>query len=121
MDKPVLIVEDAKDIRDSISASLSMIGIKSVHASHGQEALDLLSKMDPPALILLDIMMPVMDGWEFREHQQKDARIADVPVVVLTADGSAKEKAIKMGASLGVKKPLDLSTLFGIVKAHCRG
>ncbi len=119
MHRSVLIVEDDKDIRDSLSSALSLIGINVVLATHGLEALEKLKTMEPPCLILLDLMMPVMDGWQFRSHQERDSRISNVPVVVITADGNARTKAQKMGAYSGLAKPIDLTSLFSVVTKWC--
>jgi len=115
----VLVVEDDRDIREGLCTSLGLIGVHAITAHDGSEALKILSDIDPPCLILLDLMMPVMDGWEFRVRQQQDAKIANVPVIVITADGNASEKARRMGAFAGLKKPLELSALFDLVKVHC--
>lgn len=119
MHRSVLIVEDDRDIRESLSKGLSLLGVRTIAATQGQEALEILQKIEPPCLILLDIMMPVMDGWQFRAIQKTDSRIADIPVIVITADGNAKTKARQMGVSAGMTKPFDLQVLFGLVRSHC--
>ena len=87
-------------------------------ASNGQEALDQLrSGTDLPSLILLDLMMPVMDGWEFRREQRKDPAIADVPVVVLSALDPSRGADI--GAVEFLKKPLDFDHLLALVRQYC--
>src|SRR5438067_1769607 len=82
---PVLIIEDDADLRDMMAQLLSLEGFQSVAVSNGREALDYLGQGVLPDVILLDLMMPVMDGWEFRRKQQADRALADIPVVVLSA------------------------------------
>src|SRR5262245_62354165 len=82
---PVLIVEDDADLRDMMAQLLSMQGFKAATVANGREALDYLRSGSRPDLILLDLMMPVMDGWEFRRQQVADPELAGVPVVILSA------------------------------------
>src|SRR5262245_56142664 len=82
----VLIVEDDADLREMMAQILTMEGFDSATATNGREALEYLShSSDIPQLILLDLMMPVMDGWEFQRQRRRDPVLADVPVVVLSA------------------------------------
>ncbi len=84
-------------------------------AANGAEALSALRNGEIPAkhpcVILLHLMMPVMDGWQFRDAQLKEPGLADIPAIVLTADGNARQKAIAMKASLGLTKPVKLDNL----------
>src|SRR4051794_9814888 len=82
---PVLIVEDDEDLREMMAQMLNIEGFSTATASNGREALDYLHSTRRPNVILLDLMMPVMDGWEFRRQQQADPQIAPVPVIVLSA------------------------------------
>lgn len=107
----VLIVEDDTDIRDLMQALLETEGYEADAACNGQDALDRLrakSDSELPDLILLDLMMPVKDGFAFREEQKRDPRIADVPVVLITADAHFEEKRTRIGARAAIRKPLDL-------------
>jgi CheY-like chemotaxis protein len=81
----VLIVDDEADVRGVVKATVEAAGMKSAEAGNGREALQWLESNAPPALILLDLMMPVMDGFEFLEKIRKVDRWSDVPTVVLTA------------------------------------
>ncbi len=119
MAKTILIVEDDKDIRQSVADALDVLGFQGIQAANGQEALDILSKDEQPSLILLDLMMPVMNGWQFRIHQQADPRISDIPVVVFSADGSVQQKGDAMGAAGFLKKPIDLDALEKIAHRYC--
>ena len=89
-------------------------------AMNGKEALDFLQTATPlPAVILLDLMMPVMDGYQFRKEQEKDARLASIPIVVMTADGNIESKEVKIGAKAAIKKPMDIEVVMEIVKRFC--
>jgi CheY-like chemotaxis protein len=90
--KRVLVVEDEDVIRETFGLALELEGYKVFTAANGKEALDLLSKIPAPCLILLDLMMPVMNGWEFIEAVQKDASLSTIPVVVVTAYGDQAKK-----------------------------
>jgi CheY-like chemotaxis protein len=104
--RKILIVEDAKDIQMLLSGLLRAEGYEVDCAANGREALELLRAADPlPGVILLDLMMPDMDGYEFRREQEKDARIATIPIVAMTADGDVQVKALRIGAQAFLKKP----------------
>src|SRR5262245_54428513 len=81
----IMVVDDDVDIRDALSDMLDDFGHPVVTARNGREAIDQLQSDPLPSLILLDLMMPVMDGYEFLEAKRKDARIASIPVAILTA------------------------------------
>jgi CheY-like chemotaxis protein len=87
--------------------------------SDGRSALARLRGGERTCLILLDMSMPVMNGWQFREEQLKDRALARIPVVVCTADGRAAEKARAIGAAGWLRKPIDPARLFELVRAHC--
>jgi CheY-like chemotaxis protein len=114
----VLIVEDDADLREMMVQILSLEGVDAATATNGREALDYLRRTDIPDLILLDLMMPVMDGWEFQRERRRDPLLAEVPVVVLSA---LDEKRAADAATNGfLKKPLDFDRLLQIVKGYCR-
>lgn len=105
--KNILIVEDSPDLQDLLGQLFSSEGYTLFQAYNGQQALDILHEMPQlPALILLDIMMPVMDGIEFREKQSKDAKLANIPVVVMSADSNSQAKALQLSANGVVRKPI---------------
>ena len=85
-------------------------------ASNGKEAIEILVANPAPCLILLDLMMPVMNGWEFVDALETDRAHADIPVVTLSAF-SDPQKRIRANGS--IKKPVDLDILFALVKKHC--
>jgi CheY-like chemotaxis protein len=106
---PVLVIEDDTEIREALKEILESEGYEVRTATNGQEGLDYLkSSATKPGIIVLDLMMPVMDGWHFRNHQLQDPDFAKIPVVVITADGNAAQKAKAMNATAGLKKPIDL-------------
>jgi CheY-like chemotaxis protein len=119
MHKSILVVEDDQDIRDSLQDVLDLMGFRVTVASNGQEALEQLSKMEPPCLILLDLMMPVMNGWEFRSCQKENPKFAEIPVVVVSADGNVKQKAESLGVAHCLKKPVDIDTLMKVAQTFC--
>lgn len=115
---PILIVEDDADLREMMAQLLTLEGFRTETVANGQDALDYLRKGDPPDLILLDLMMPIMDGWEFRRRQREDPELAAVPVVVLSALDQAR--AADLGGTAFLKKPLDFDRLLELVRQHCR-
>jgi CheY-like chemotaxis protein len=96
---------------------LSIEGFATAAVANGREALEYLHTTAPPNVILLDLMMPVMDGWEFRRRQQADPELAPVPVIVLSA--LDRERTAAVDASAFLKKPLDFDRLLELVRAHC--
>jgi CheY-like chemotaxis protein len=116
----VLIVEDDADLREMMAQLLTLEGYRAETVSNGREALKFLHEGPPPDLILLDLMMPVMDGWEFRKVQQGEPALAKVPVVVLTALDQAQARAEGLNGVDFLKKPLDFDRLLEIVRHHCR-
>ena len=114
---PVLIVEDDEDLREMMAQLLTLEGYDAATVSNGREALEYLHKATTPNVILLDLMMPVMDGWEFRRQQQADPELAPVPVIVLSALDPARAATVDADAFL--KKPLDFDRLLELVRRHC--
>ena len=114
----VLIVEDDADLREMMAQLISLEGFQAHTVANGREALDYLHRAQHPELILLDLMMPVMDGWEFRREQRNDPAIADVPVVVLSALDPSRGADI--GAIEFLKKPLDFDRLLALVRQYCQ-
>jgi DNA-binding response OmpR family regulator len=111
------IVEDDEDLREMMAHLLTLEGFEAATAANGREALDYL-QTSRPEVILLDLMMPVMDGWEFRRQQQADPNLAPVPVIVLSALDQARASNVDAAAFL--KKPLDFDHLLDLVRAYCR-
>jgi CheY-like chemotaxis protein len=116
----VLIIEDDTDLRETLAALLDEEGFEVATAANGQEALEHLRKSRRPRLILLDLMMPVMDGWEFRQRQQQDPRLADIPVAVVSAVGAMGLQADFLDAAAYLPKPLELTRLRSVVARFCQ-
>lgn len=118
MDGPlVLVVEDDTDTRDLIAEVLREDGYRVLVAAHGREALGtMLALPMPPSVILLDLMMPVMNGWQFLDERSHDPSLATVPVLVLSADPS-RQLAAQQGVVAVIGKPFDLTRLLRMVRA----
>ncbi len=113
----ILVVEDDRDIRDSVVEVLEDAGYTVVSAGDGQAALSALGAGPRPDLILLDLMMPVMNGFEFRAAQLADRHYATIPIAVLTADADAKLKAQRLRAAGCVRKPIKIQPLLDLVQS----
>jgi CheY-like chemotaxis protein len=119
--KLVMIVEDDRDVREAVAEVLTDCGYHTIEAANGEEALMWLRVIDlSPCLILLDIMMPIMDGWQFRAAQRSEPALAAIPVVVLTAHGSPQETARAMDAAGFLRKPVQLDALLQMVDRLCQ-
>lgn len=114
--KHILVVEDNKEIQDSLKIALEVEGYNVFTADNGKEALSALGKMPTPCLILLDLMMPVMNGWEFVEEVGKDLLLSSIPIVVVSAYGDKRGTPKTEGY---IQKPVDLDALLNTVSKHC--
>jgi CheY-like chemotaxis protein len=112
----VLVVEDDPDLRLMMAQLLLSEGFDATVAANGREALEVLEHGPAPQVILLDLMMPVMDGFAFRRAQRLLPRFADIPVIVLSA---VAERASSIHAVATLKKPLDVEALIAALRAHC--
>ncbi len=116
--KSILIVDDDADVREMLGQFFAIEGYSVATAGNGQEALDRLREGQLADLILLDLMMPVMDGWQFRVEQQRDPRLAPIPVVVLSAVYNARERAAMLGAVDYMQKPVEFDKLIETAERH---
>lgn len=114
--KQILVIEDDQAIRDTLRMLLEMEGYFVVAANDGAEGLRALKTMDAPCLVLLDLMMPVMNGWEFIEAKGKDGHIATIPVLVTSAVADKADPTTVAGI---IKKPIDIDSLLTFVKQFC--
>ena len=115
----VLLVEDDEDIRVSVGEILREEGFNVVVAVDGGDALRYLrNAAEAPRLILLDLMMPVMDGWAFRAAQLADERLAAIPVVILSAATDVRRHAAQLHVEDYLVKPLDVPLLLNAVERH---
>jgi CheY-like chemotaxis protein len=110
----LLVVDDDEDIRDTIKSLLELRGYRVVTAGDGEEGLALMRAGSLPRLVLLDLMMPGMNGEEFRTAQLREPRLADVPVIVLSGAGKLQNRPALAGVSV-VGKPIELDELFAMV------
>ncbi len=111
----VLLVEDDHDVRDTLDDFLEEEGYQVDTAANGREALQSLSE-HKPGLVLLDLMMPVMNGWEFLAEKNKIPEFSGIPVLVLSA---VPGKPFIPGALGFLKKPIDLQRLMDFVELYC--
>lgn len=117
MSKQILVVDDDVGIRETLCEALELEGYEVVCLEHGQAALDYLQKAAPPCVVLLDVMMPVMDGRELRRQMLSDPKLADIPVVIITAGGTGTASGV---AAVDVLyKPLRIETVINSVGRHC--
>jgi CheY-like chemotaxis protein len=114
----VLVVDDDPDICGMLEMCLGLEGFDVLTACNGRDALRQLHESQP-ALILLDLMMPVMDGVEFRTHQQCEPGLRDIPVVCLSARHDARQMAARLGLAGFLGKPFDLETVVAAVRRLC--
>ncbi len=113
----VLIVDDDRDLQEAICETLEAGGHAATGVSNGRQALEYLQTGKSTCLILLDLMMPVMNGWEFREQQLQDAAIASIPVVVISAHASQENEELSPDGFL--RKPIRAEDLLSTVAKFC--
>ena len=113
----VLVVDDDQDIRDALCELLRDEGYEVIAVANGEEALTYLKAGNLPCVILLDLMMPVMDGWEFRRQQTSDPELSKIPVIVITAAGGLRARSIAVEKVLA--KPLHLEQVLDVLHEYC--
>jgi CheY-like chemotaxis protein len=117
----ILIVDDDADAGEAMSEVLKHEGFEVSLASNGERALAALRSAEAlPAVILLDLMMPVMNGWQFRQAQLKDPYLASVPVIVLTAASVGEGTISQLHPAGFLKKPVAVDTLLDLVGSVCQ-
>lgn len=110
----VLIVDDDDDIRETLSEIIAIEGYQAISAANGREALDLLMDGVAPCVVLLDLMMPVMNGWELLEALRQDDKLSAIPVVAITAGRSSAPLADHT-----LRKPLETGDLLDLIASVC--
>ena len=115
----VMVVEDEADAREAMVELIEQEGVPAVGARHGREALDLLHAGRRPSLILLDLKMPVMDGWEFCDALGSDERFASIPVAILTASAIYESLPHRRNGAGLFTKPVDFQRLLALVRRFC--
>ena len=123
-EKTLLVVDDDPDVRQALSAALAERGYIVVSEPNGRSAIEHLKQGLQPCAILLDLMMPVMDGWHFRKEQLQDPSLASIPVVVLTAfEGKRAAKPSGEGADVAaltcIPKPFEIETVVRAIERVC--
>ena len=112
----ILLVEDEADIRTILKDALEWEGYRVYTASNGKEGMEILLEIPAPCLILLDLMMPVMNGWEFANALETHRAYAHIPIVTLSAFSDPQKRIRAIGY---MKKPLDMDALFALIRKHC--
>lgn len=116
----VLVVEDDLEIRESLMEILEDHGYEPVGAENGLEALDKLRAAGPqPCLIVLDLMLPKMDGRAFRQEQLRTPQFASIPVVVISAFRDVAQTAQELNAAEFLKKPFKPAELVHVAQKYC--
>lgn len=115
----VLVVDDDADLLELVRLTLEDASIPAEVAHNGREALEALRR-SRPAVVLLDLMMPVMDGWECYRHIRADTTTRDLPVVVFSGDHAVEEQAAKLGADAALAKPVDIDDLLAVLRRWVR-
>jgi two-component system response regulator MprA len=115
----VLLVDDNDDAREALAFLIERYGIQVVQARNGRDALRQLEQGLRPGLILLDLMMPQLDGWAFRAEQRRLPGGEDVPVVIYSASPTVGDDAAQLQVAGWLQKPLDFDELLAMVRRYC--
>lgn len=115
----ILLIEDNSDLRETLEDILRYEGYNVVALGNGGDALIHIKSHPLPTLILLDLMMPVMSGWEFRSLQLRDPALASVPVVIISGTGDVRQQAILLNVTEYLAKPIEVARLLEVVRRHC--
>jgi CheY-like chemotaxis protein len=114
----ILLVEDDEDIRTDVQEMLEISGYPTVTATDGADALRKLEGSPQPALIVLDLMMPVMDGWQLRQALREQPALAEIPIVVLSGAAGVHHEARELGAVGYFTKPFSMRSLLETIERH---
>jgi two-component system, chemotaxis family, chemotaxis protein CheY len=114
--KTVLIIDDEEAIRETLRMTLELEGYEVHTAEHGRAGLEALKGTLRPCVLLVDLMMPTMNGWEFVAAVMQDFRLSTIPIVVLTA---FPDRAGELPARSVLSKPISLDALLAVVHHHC--
>lgn len=117
----VLVVEDDADVRQSLMEVLEDHGYRCLPAANGAEALTRMRDEErKPCVILLDLMLPVMDGWQFRARQRRDRDLREIPVVILSAHADVENVAVELEAPASLRKPVSIVALLSTIGQFCK-
>ena len=115
----VLVVDDDYSVLDAMKDILEDEGYEVSVAANGLEALKELARGPRPCVILLDLMMPVMNGWEFREKQLEDVGLAAIPTIIVTAHNKPEVSAEELRAASSIRKPVTPEMLLEMIGRYC--
>jgi CheY-like chemotaxis protein len=113
----IMVIDDDQSIRSALSDLLEHEGYRVLTVADGGRALTHLAQEELPDLILLDLMMPVVDGWKFRAEQMMNPRLASIPVIIITAV-TPNDLRPDLGVEI-VRKPFDTQALLSLIRSHC--
>jgi len=116
--KRIFVVEDDLHIRESLTEVLEIEGFSVFSAVNGQDALDILRSGEKADLILLDLMMPIKDGFQFKAEQEVDPLISHIPVIIMSANGNMSAKKELGVVKEFLKKPIDLDALLTTINRY---
>ena len=119
MTQTVLLVEDDADIREALTCVLEERGYRVVTAENGRDALHKLAAIARPCLAFIDLMMPVMDGWQLRGELLRRPELADMPVVLLSGIADLQAEAKSLDAIGYLRKPVEVDQIFRLLDAYC--
>ena len=114
----IMIIDDEHDTRVALRQILEAEGYYVFSATNGRDALEILKWVKPPGLILLDLMMPLMSGWDFIKEKRKTPNLADIPTVIITAGAGVAEATLP--AEGLIRKPIELSELIKTARKYCK-
>jgi CheY-like chemotaxis protein len=117
----ILLIEDDDDMRDNLAALLRRRGYQVAAVGNGKEALEWLQMGNMPCLIILDLMMPVMNGWDFRSKQMAVQKWAAIPTVLLSGTADIAQQMKRLGTLDYISKPVNLKRLYDIVDRYYQG
>jgi CheY-like chemotaxis protein len=117
----ILVVDDDQDIREALIEILTDEGHTATGASNGLEALASLQHAPRPQLILLDLMMPVMNGWDFTAELAKDTGLSQIPIVLLSGGGELQQHADSLKVTAYLVKPIKVDVLLSMVESVSAG
>jgi CheY-like chemotaxis protein len=115
----ILIVDDHADLREGMQHMLETEGYGVQTAANGREALALLFRGLRPCVIVMDLAMPVMNGFEFRQEQLKHSDIADIPFIAYSAVVDVQQHAQHLRAAAYLEKPIEFQHVLSIIRQHC--
>lgn len=119
IEAPVLVVEDEADTRELVASLLEFEGLTVARAADGMEALAVLRSGVRPCVIVTDLMMPRMDGWELARRMKQDPEYADLPVILVSGVADLARRAHELSADAFLTKPVDVDQLLALVRKLC--